>query len=52
MKRQITAYLDVEIINAFQDRFPDCLKKFIIRCMKLAVSDKYFFEKVFFSEVD
>lgn len=52
MKRQITAYLEVEVIKAFQEHFPDCLKKFIVKCMKLAVADKSFFERVFFSEVN
>lgn len=52
MKKQITAFLEEEVIKSFQEHFPDCLKKFIVKCMKLAVRDKSFFERIFFSEVD
>lgn len=43
---------DSDLNNLFQKKYPYCLSQFLKRAMKLALNDKKFFDKVFFSEVE
>lgn len=49
-KRQVHIYTDAELLDSFQRAFPQCLTKFVIKAIKLALNDKSFFNKVFFGD--
>lgn len=42
---------DTDYYHKFNERYPKLLKVFLTRSIKLAVEDKNFFDKVFFSDI-
>lgn len=50
-KKQVTAWLPVEIVEKFQQLYPYCLTNFIKRCIIKSLNNKQFFNSVFFDEV-
>ena len=52
-KNKTTYHLvtDKDYYHKFNERYPKLLKIFLTRCIKLAVEDKNFFDKVFFSDI-
>lgn len=43
--------ISIEDKNNFQKLYPYCLSRFVKLCIKKAVSDKQFFNKIYFGEV-
>lgn len=50
-KKQVTAWLPFEIVEKFQKLYPYCLTIFVKRCIIKSLSNKDFFNFVFFDEV-
>ena len=51
-KRQVHIFADSEILDKFQRLYSGCLTKFVIRAITLAVTNKLFFNSVFFGDDD
>lgn len=47
-KSEIRVYLETASRDAFQERYPFTLSKFIRACMNRAISSREFFESVYF----
>lgn len=47
-KSEIRVYLETSERDAFQQRYPFTLSKFIRACMKKAIDSREFFETVYF----
>lgn len=52
MKKTVNFRFEENIINGFQKRYPYCLTRFLLHCIKLAISDKSFFEGIYFKTFD
>ena len=48
-KKQVTFYVDENILFNFKRRFPHLSANFLRRCMVLALNDSNFFQTVFMS---
>lgn len=51
-KRQVTFYMDSEIYEQFQQKFPNCSSVFFRRCVIASLLSKEFFQKIFFETPD
>lgn len=49
-KRQFHLFCDSEFLDKFQRIYPNCLTRFLIRCIVKALSDKSFFTSVYFGD--
>ena len=52
MNKQITAYVDEDILNRFKSLYPQCLTLFIRRAISACVKDRQLFERIFFHGVN
>lgn len=51
MKTTVNVSISPDEKNRFQKQYPRCLSIFVVKCIKLALANRKFFEDVFFSEV-
>jgi len=49
VKRQVTFYVDENVLFNFKKRYPHLSANFFRRCMVLALNDSNFFQSVFMS---
>lgn len=49
-KRQFHLFCDSEFLDKFQRIYPNCLTRFLVRCIVKALSDKSFFSSVYFGD--
>lgn len=48
-KTTISCQCPLNLRDKFQRLYPYTLSRFILKCIKLAISDKNFFDKVYFN---
>lgn len=46
--RSCSFWIDRTLIDLFQRTYPTLMSKFLVKCIRLAVKDRTFFDKVFF----
>lgn len=50
-KTTIHVYMDKRIVEVFQQAYPHCRNRFIENAMRLALSDKNLFDRIFFYDI-
>ena len=50
--RQYHLYCSADKLDRFQRVYPDCLRRFLINAIEIALSDYDFFQKVFFKDLN
>lgn len=48
MNKQITCYVDKDILERFKSLYPQCLTLFVRRAIAACLNDRQLFEKIFF----
>lgn len=43
--------IDKDVLRLFDEAYPSCRRRFIENAMKLATTDKIFFDKIFFKDI-
>lgn len=49
---EMTCWVSDELREKFKKKFPNCFSRFVRNCMIKAVSDKKFFDEIFFGNND
>lgn len=49
MKKTVSIRVDEHDLFTFKKNYPSCLARFISICVKMAIKDRKFFDKIFFN---
>lgn len=45
----VSCRIDKKVKDIFQKKYPFCLSRFVVNCIKFAIKDKKFFDAIFFA---
>lgn len=49
--KQVSAYAPIDVVRKFDELFPHCRSRFILRAIELAVKNKQVFDMIYFKEL-